>query len=131
MALHLAKRSYQSSRVLDWFLEGIPELDEKVIGHLHEQEKWKNFKNSCTGGKGKGKGKDMDETAPTGSSSNEIEFMDLVECITGLNGIERYFKRQHIEGGVGFRVMKANGALVGYLTRETTKCGPGIPRQPG
>jgi hypothetical protein len=92
MASDLQDHSCQSSTVLDLFLEGVPDIDEQVIGHLHEQEKWEDFKSSCTGGKGKGK----DQVAPTGNNSNENEFRDLVKCIADLKGMEQYFKRQKI-----------------------------------
>ena len=85
MAADLAYRSYVSSKMLDTFLDGIPEVSQKHIDDLHKKDAWKNFIAKCTGGEKSG------SLIHNSSDPNEKEFRELVQCIARLDGLGKYF----------------------------------------
>jgi len=87
MAADLAQRSYISSKLLDAFLEGTPEVTQKHAADLHEKREWNDFIASCTGGK---KG---NSSTHKSSGSNEKEFKALVQCIASLGDLRKYFEK--------------------------------------
>jgi serine/threonine protein kinase len=87
MAADLAHRSYTSSRLLDTFLEGTPEVTQKHAEDLREKYEWNDFIASCTDGK---KG---NPSTHKSSGSNEKEFKALVQCIASLGGLRKYFEK--------------------------------------
>jgi len=88
MVADLTHRSYVSSNLLDTFLEGIPEVTQNHILDLYKKDQWKNFIATCTGGENSG------SVIYKSSSSNEKEFRELVQCITKLDGLGKYFGKQ-------------------------------------
>jgi hypothetical protein len=87
MAADLAHRSYISSRLLDTFLEGTPEVTQKDVDDLRKKGEWDAFIATFTGEK---KGKISKQSS---SVSNEEEFKALVLCIASLEGLKEYFKK--------------------------------------
>jgi serine/threonine protein kinase len=80
MAADLAHRSYVSSRLLDTFLEGTPEVTQKHVEDLRGKSEWTAFIASCTSGK-----------TGNSSGSNENEFKALLQCIASLGDLRKYF----------------------------------------
>src|SRR5277367_6729529 len=85
MAADLAHRSYISSTLIDTFLQDIPEVTQKHVLDLYEKDEWKNFITTCTGGA------KSNLFAHKSSDSNEGEFKALVQCITSLEDLGKYF----------------------------------------
>ena len=89
MAVDLAYRSYYSSTLWDTFLKDIPEIvTPEHITDLHNRDEWKKFMDSWTGGE------PTDPFSHKPSGSNEKEFKKLIQCIAGLEGLDKYFKNE-------------------------------------
>ena len=63
-------------------------MTPKQISDLHKKDKWKQFINSCTGGKGDNR------SSHNQSSSNKEEFRELVQCVVNLDGLREYFGQE-------------------------------------
>ena len=83
MAADLAHRSYVSSKLLDTFLKGTPEVTQKHVEDLRGKSGWTAFMASYTSGK------TGNSSTHNSSGSNENEFKALLQCIASLEGLRK------------------------------------------